>query len=152
MTLEGLFEPTVMFFKLTNSLVTFQTMMNKILWNLINIGEVVSFIDNVIVSIEEKKEHDEVVKEVVKRLAENDLYVKPKKYKWKVREVEFLGVVIGPEEIKMKEEKVKGVLNWLTLKGIKNIQKFLELANYYWQFIKDFSVIVRLLYNLVKKD
>jgi len=152
MTLEGLFEPTVMFFKLTNSLVTFQTMMNKILWNLINIGEVVSFIDNVIVSIEEKKEHDEVVKEVVKRLAENDLYVKPKKYKWKVREVGFLGVVIGPEEIKMKEEKVKGVLNWLTLKGIKNIQKFLELANYYWQFIKDFSVIVRLLYNLVKKD
>jgi len=152
MTLEGLFEPTVMFFKLTNSLVTFQTMMNKILWNLINIGEVVSFIDNVIVSIEEKKEHDEVVKEVVKRLAENDLYVKPKKYKWKVRDVEFLGVVIGPEEIKMKEEKVKGVLNWLTLKGIKNIQKFLELANYYWQFIKDFSVIVRLLYNLVKKD
>jgi len=57
--------------------------------------------------------------------------VKSEKYKWKVREVGFLRVVIGPEEIKMEEEKVKGVLNWLTLKRVKVIQKFLELASYY---------------------
>jgi len=50
------------------------------------------------------------VKEIVKRLAENNLYVKPEKCKWKVREVGFLGVVIGPEEIKMEEEKMKRVL------------------------------------------
>ena len=47
---------------------------------------------------------------VIKRLEENDLYVKPEKCKWKVREVEFLGVVIGPEGIKMEKGKVKGVL------------------------------------------
>ena len=57
--------------------------------------------------------------------------MKSEKYKWKVREVGFLRVVIGPEEIKMEEEKVKGVLNWLTLKRVKVIQKFLELASYY---------------------
>jgi len=57
--------------------------------------------------------------------------VKSEKYKWKVREVGFLRVVIGPEEIKMEEEKVKGMLNWLTLKRVKVIQKFLELASYY---------------------
>jgi len=45
--------------------------------------------------------------------------------------VSFLGVVIEPEEIKIEEEKIKGVLNWPTLKGIKDIQKFLGLANYY---------------------
>ena len=61
-------------------------------------------------------------------------------------------VVIGPESIKIEEKKVKGVLDWLTLKEIKDIQKFLGLANYYWQFIKDFTVIARPLYNLVKKD
>ena len=54
--------------------------------------------------------------------------------------------------IKMEEEKVKGVLNWPTSKEIKNIQKFLGLANYYWQFIKDFVFIAKPLYNLVKKD
>jgi len=80
-TSEGLFEPTVMFFGLTNSLAIFQTMMNKILWDLINTGEVASFIDNVIVGIEEEKGHDEVIEKVVKQLAENDLYVKPEKYK-----------------------------------------------------------------------
>ena len=75
-TLEGSFEPTVMFFGLTNSLAMFQTMMNKILWDLINTGKVASFIDNVIVGIEGEKEHDEVVEKVVKQLAENNLYVK----------------------------------------------------------------------------
>jgi len=59
--------------------------------------------------------------------------------------------VIRPEEIKMEEEKMKGVLDWLTPKIVKNVQKFLELANYYWQFIKDFTVIARQLYDLVKK-
>jgi len=58
----------------------FQTMMNKILQDLINTGEVASFIDNVIVETEEEKEHDEIVEEVVKRLAENNLYVKLEKY------------------------------------------------------------------------
>ena len=48
-----------------------------------------------------------------------------------MRKVEFLGVVIEPERIKIEEEKVKGVLDWLTSKGIKNVQKFLRLANYY---------------------
>ena len=60
--------------------------------------------------------------------------------------------MIGPEGIKMKDEKVKGVLDWLTSKDIKDIQKFLGLVNYYHQFIKDFMSIARLLYNIVKKD
>ena len=81
-TLEELFESMIMFFRLTNSLVIFQTMINKILQDLINTREVASFIDNVIVETEKEKEHDEVVEEeVVKRLAENNLYVKLEKYK-----------------------------------------------------------------------
>ena len=79
--LEGLFELTVIFFGLTNSLVTFQTMMNKILWNLINTGKVASFIDDVTVGMEIKEKHDEIIKEVVRRLAKNNLYVKLKKCK-----------------------------------------------------------------------
>ena len=121
MTFERLFEPTVMFFGLTNSLAMFQIMINEILQNLINTGKVASFIDNVIVVTEEEKGHDKVVKNVVKRLAENDLYIKSEKYKQKVREIGFLAVVIGLDGIKMKEEKVKEVLYQLTSKGIKDI-------------------------------
>jgi len=55
---------------------------------------VASFIDNIIIGTEGEKRHDEFVKEVVKRLAENDLYIKPEKCKWKMRKVAFLEVVI----------------------------------------------------------
>ena len=104
MTPEELFEPTVMFFVLTNSPAIFQIIINEILWHLISTREVVSFIDNIIVGAEEEEGHNEVVEKVVKRLAENSLYIKLEKYKWKVREVGFLGVVIGLEEIKMEEK------------------------------------------------
>ena len=69
-----------------------------------------------------------------------------------MREVGFLGVVIGPEGINMEEDKVRGVLDWLTSKCVKDMQKFLELANYYYQFIKDFTSIARPLYDMVKKN
>ena len=94
-----------------------------------------SFIDDVIIGTKIEEGHNELVEEVVRRLAENDLYIKPEKYKWKVREVGFLEVVIGPEGIKMKEDKVKEVLDWLISKYVKDVQKFLGLANYYCQFI-----------------
>ena len=68
--------------------------MNKILRDLINTGEIVSFIDNIIVKMKEEERHDKVVEEVVKRLAKNDLYIKLEKCKWKMKEVEFLEVVI----------------------------------------------------------
>ena len=99
---EGLFELTVMFFELTNSLVTFQTIMNKILQDLINTGKVVSFIDNVIVGTETEERHNKIVEEVVRKLAEDNLYIKLEKYKWKVREVEFLEVVIRLKRINIR--------------------------------------------------
>ena len=101
-TPEGFFEPMVMFFGSTNSLATFQAMMNELLRDLINTGKVAAFIDDVIVGTETEEGHDELVAEIIKRMEENNLYVKPEKCKWKVREVEFLGVVIGPEGMKME--------------------------------------------------
>ena len=65
----------VMFFRLTNSLAMFQTITNKALQNLINIRKVRSFIDNVIMRMEEKEKYNKMVEEVVKRLVENNLYV-----------------------------------------------------------------------------
>ena len=76
----GSFEPTVMFFGMTNSPATFQAMINKILRDLINEGKVAAFVDNILVGTEMENSYDEIVKEILKRLEENDLYVKPKKY------------------------------------------------------------------------
>ena len=92
---EGSFEPTVMFFGLTNSPATFQAMMNELLRDLINTGKVAAFIDDVIVGTETEEGHDELVAEVIKRLEENDLYMKPEKCRWKVRVEGKRGRVLG---------------------------------------------------------
>ena len=110
-----------------------------------------SFINNIIVRTKEE-EHDKIIEKVIRRLAENDLYIKPEKCKWKVWKVGFLRVVIGPERIKIEEKKVKDILYQLTPKEAKDMQKFLELANYYQQLIKDFAAIARPLHNMIKKD
>jgi len=107
----GAYEPTVMYFGLTNSSTTFQTMMNDLFRDLINQGDTVTFIDDILVAIDMEEGHDELVEEVLKRLEENDLFVKLEKCKWKVREVEFLEVVISPKGVEMQREKVKEVLN-----------------------------------------
>jgi len=107
----GAYEPTVMYFGLTNSPATFQTMMNDLFRDLINQRDMATFIDDILVATDTEEGHDELVEEVLKRLEENDLFVKPKKCKWKVREVEFLEVVISPRGVEMQKEKVEGVLN-----------------------------------------
>jgi len=106
-------------------------MMNNILRDLINTGEVVVFMNDILVGTEKEKRHDKIVEKELRRMEENDLYVKPEKCIWKVREIDFLGLVIGSGEIKMQEEKVAEVLEWLRPKIIKKVQKFLGLANYY---------------------
>jgi len=65
-------------------------------------------------------------------LKENDLFVKPEKYKWKVREVKFLEMVIGPKEVEIQKKKIEEILNWPIPQNIKKVQKFLELTSYYW--------------------
>ena len=114
-------------------------MMNNLFRDLINQGDTVIFINDILVAMDMEERHNELVEEILKRLEENDLFVKPKKCKWKVREVEFLEVVISPKGVEMQKEKVEGVLNWLAPRNIKEVQKFLGFANYYRRFIKDFA-------------
>ena len=75
----GSFEPTVMFFGMTNSPATFQAIMNEILRDMINEEKVIAFVDDMLVGTETEKRHDEIVEEVLRRLEENNLYVKPEK-------------------------------------------------------------------------
>ena len=75
----GSFEPTVIFFGITNSPTMFQAMMNEILRDLINEGKVVAFVDNVLVGTETEEGHNEIVEEILRRLEENNLYIKLEK-------------------------------------------------------------------------
>ena len=148
----GVYEPTIIFSGLTNLLATFQAMMNDILRDMINTGEVAAFMDNVLVGTEDKKRHDKIVEEMLRKMKENNLYIKPEKCIQKVKEIDFLGLVIGSGGIKIQEEKVAEVLEWLKPKIVKEVQKFLGLANYYRKFVKDFTKIAKSMHKLVRKD
>jgi len=148
----GAYKSIVMYFGLMNSPAIFQAMMNNLFRDLINKGDIATFINNILVATDTEEGHDKLVEEVLKRLEENDLFVKPEKCKWKVREVEFLGVVISPKGVEMQKKKVKGVLSWPAPRNVKEVQKFLGLANYYRRFIENFARIAAPLHMLVRKE
>ena len=127
-------------------------MINDILRDLIDTGDIAALINDMLVEMEDEKKYDEIIEEVLKRIEKNDLYIKPEKYVWKVKEINFLGLVMGVEGIKMQKEKVAEVLEWPRSKIVKEVQKFLGLANYYRQFVKDFAKLAKPLYKLVRKD
>ena len=68
------------------------------------------------------------------------------------KKINFLGLVIEAEGIKIQEKKVTGVLEQPRPKIVKEVQKFLELVNYYRQFVKDFAKLAKLLHKLIRKD
>jgi len=126
--------------------------MNDLLRDMIEKGEIAVFIDDVMIATETEKGHDEIIEEVLRKMEENDLFVKPEKCVWKTREVGFLGVIIGLDGVRMEKKKVQGVIDWPVPKSVKDVQKFLGLANYYRQFVKDFAKIAKLLYEMTRKE
>jgi len=118
---ERVFEPMVIFFRLTNSLAIFQVIMNNFLRNIIEVEDVAVFNNNVMMGTQTEEGYNDIVEEILRRMVENDLFIKPKKYVWKVREVKFLGVVIGLDRMKMEKEKVQRIVDWPVLRSIKNI-------------------------------
>ena len=126
--------------------------MNDLLRDLVMEEKVAVFIDDVMIVTETEEGYDEIVEEVLKRLEENDLFVKPEKCVWKVKEVRFLEVIIGEDGVRMEKEKVQGVIEWPVPKSMKDVQKFLGLANYYRRFVKDFATIAKPLHETMRKD
>ena len=120
-TNRGLFEPTVMFFGLTNSPATFQSLMNLIFADLIAAGKVAVYLDDILIFSSDLAEHRQVVKEVLKRLQENDLYLRPEKCEFEKREVEYLGLLISEGRVRMDPVKVSAVQDWATPKSVRDI-------------------------------
>jgi len=146
------FELVVMFFGMMNLPAMFQRIINEIIRDLINEEKMAVFVDNVLVGTDGEEGHDEIIEEVLKRLKENNLYVKPEKCLWKTNKINFLGVVMGQGKIEIEEDKVAGVLNWPTPKMVRDIRKLLGLTNYYRYFIKNFIALAKPLNMLTRKD
>lgn len=151
-TNRGLFEPLVMFFGLTNSPATFQTMMNDIFIELIDDQVVIVYMDDILIFNQTLEDHRESVKRVLQVLRQNKLYLKAEKCEFEKLKIEYLGLIISQGKIEMDPVKIEGVSKWPEPKTVKEVQSFLGFINFYRRFIQDFAHIARPLHELTKKD
>ena len=126
-TNEGLYEPTVMFFGLTNSPATFQTMMNTIFQDLIDGGSITIYMDDIAIHMGPRPgeseddhvlRHRQLVRQVLKRLWANDLHLNPEKCVFEQDHLDFLGVHVGGGTVQMEQAKVDCVKEWTRPRNI----------------------------------
>ena len=151
-TNRGLFEPQVMFFGLTNSPATFQALMNTIFADLVAVGKVAVYLDDILIYSAMPKEHLATTHEVLRRLRKHNFYLRPEKCEFDRAEIEYLGLIIREGEVTMDPTKVQAVANWPTPRNLRELRGFLGFANFYRRFIKDFAKLARPLNDLTKKD
>ncbi len=159
-TNKGLYEPTMMFFGLTNSPVTFQSMMNTLFCNLIASRELTIYINDMAMHMSPKEgetheehleRHQKIVNEVLAILEQNNLYLNINKCEFKQMHIDFLGVHVKDNQLKMEDTKIERVRNWAPPRNLKEVQQFLGFTRYYRYFIKGYSAITRPLLDLTKQ-
>lgn len=150
-TKYGLYEYLVMPFGLTNAPATFQAFINNVLRDYLD-DFVVVYLDDILIFSKTLEEHRKHVHAVLEKLEKADLRVSPDKSAFHKQEVEFLGFVIRPNEIRMDPAKITSIKEWPTPKNVKDIQSFLGFGNFYRRFIQGYSAIVNALTKLTRKD
>jgi hypothetical protein len=150
LTPEGLFEPTVMFFGLTNSPATFQMMMNTIFRTEVAQGWLSVYMDDLAIHIKPKlgeteqqhlDRHRRYTHHILDKLEENDLYLKPEKCEFEKEEIKYLGVIIGRNHLRMDPKKLKGVADWPVPRNPTEVRGFLGFTGYYRYFVPNYSKI-----------
>ncbi len=157
-TRYGLFEPTVMYFGLTNLPATFQTMMNYIYRDVIlkhePLGTTIHiYMDDIgIATCTNLDDHHRAVHDVLKVAQLHDLYFKPEKCLFHLPSMDYLGVILEKGVTRMDPAKIAGVDTWLIPKTVTEVRRALGFFNFYRPFIKDFAFIARPLHKLTQKD
>ena len=149
----GLFEPTVMFFGLCNSLATFQAYMNHTFHDFINEGWLIIYMDDMLIhSSNNLALHQERTKHVLQHLHKEHLALKLSKCTFNMTKVEYLGLLISPGFIKMDPTKLEAIKNWTAPVDVKAVQSFIGFCNFYQKFIIGFSNLAKPLLSLTHKN
>ena len=151
LTNKRLFEPQVMYFGLCNLLGTFQRMMNSIFRELLHKEVLANYMDNFIIPAKTMEELEERTIRFLKITEKHNLCFKRSKCNFNMEEIPILGVIIGKGQVKMEQEKIKAVKEWKIPTKVKDVESFLGFANFYQQFIQNFSYTTKPLNELKDK-
>jgi len=138
-------------FELTNESISFQQYMNDVLWNFLNDFCQV-YLDDILIYSKMRKKHKYHVKLVLNQLREAELQMNIRKCKFNVEETVFLEVIISELHLRMNSSKVTVIVSWITSINLKEIQSFVRFVNFYRQFIKNFSKLVKSFTQLTRKN
>lgn len=149
-TRYGLFETLVMPFGLTNAPATFQAIINDLLRDLIDVTVLV-YLDDILVFSANPAQHEEHVREVLRRLANDGFYLNAEKCEFSTTKTEYLGYTISTSGISMSRDKVAAVLDWPAPTCVRELQAFLGFANFYRRFIEGYSRRILPMTRLLRK-
>ena len=147
-TWYGLFKPLVIFFELCNSPSSFQSFINKVFHDFLNMFCTV-YLDDILIYSDNEKKHDEYVHLILAHLQEFKLYIDIEKCVFKTQKVLYLGLLIGVDGICIDPQKITTITDWPTFIKLKQIQSFLGFANFYCCFIVNFFKITKSLTCLI---
>lgn len=150
-TSRGLYEPTVMFFGMSNSPATFQRMVDEIFTFLIRRGVLVAYMDDLCAGTETLEEHRVVVREVLAICRKHGLFLKLEKCDFEKRSVKFLGLIIGNGEVRMDPVKVEAIRNWPAPSNLREVRSFMQFCNFYRNFIPNFAHVTKPFNRLTEK-
>jgi len=140
-----------MFFKLCNVSVTFQSMMNSILQNLLNKFCLI-YLNNILIFFNSISDHQKHLWIILSILKKHKLYVKSSKCTVEVKILEFYKYIVRQDTLWPAFIKISVIKNWPVSKTAHYVQQFLELTLYYWWFVQEFAWITALPLNLLKKN
>ncbi|QRV82130.1 Retrotransposable element Tf2 protein [Ceratobasidium sp. AG-Ba] len=150
-TRYGLFEYLVMPFGLTNAPATFQHFMNDIFRDILDVY-VIIYLDDILVFSKNREDHEKHVREVLSRLQKHHLYCNLAKCFFSVEEIDYLGLIVSPEGIRVDPAKVVKAIDWSVPSKVVQVQEFVGFCNFYRTFIRDYSHIAAPLFNLTRKN
>jgi len=137
-----------MFFGMTNSPTTFQTMMNDVFRTVIAEEIVIVYLDDILIFTKTEEKYERAVRRVLEILAEHKLFLCPEKCEFHWKQIEYLGLVILENTVAMDPIKVARVHEWPIPESRTDVQAFVGFVNFYRRFIQDFSTIAQPLFDL----
>ena len=126
-------------------------MMNSILQELLHKGVLANYMDDFVIPAKTIEELEERTIRFLKIAEKHNLCFKRSKYNFNMEEISILEVIVGKRQVKMEQEKIKAVKEWKILTKIKDVESFLGFANFYQQFIQNFSHTAKPLNKLKSK-
>ena len=138
-------------FGLTNALDASLDLMNRIFQPYLD-QFVIVFIDDIVIYLGSKEDHEGHLRVVLQILRENQLYAKFSKCQFWLDNVAFLGHVILAERVSVDPQKIEAIVNWKPPTNVIEIQSFLGLVGYYRKFVERFLKLATPLTKLTRKE